>query len=180
MKLEALCIRLIYSLGGSGCASIELRVRIVSDVITLILRRVKILFTSPKGIIDQMKIERIIVIFSIAACFGCQLFKDKDVPKELLGVWETSVPRYENCSFQFEDTMVTFQNRLSHIVSCYITDIERLIEDEKTLYNIYYNDEHGGEYKFSLYYLKAPHGGVIRFKHQEGIPWLKRDVQQNE
>jgi len=149
----------------------------VVDVIALILSRVKILFTLPKGVIDQVKIERIIVILSIAALFGCQIFSNRDVPEELVGLWETSVPRYENCWFQFEDKMVIVQNRLSDVDFYHITDIEVSTEDEKTLYNIYYKDGHGGEYRFSLYYLKGPHRDVIRFKHQEEIAWLKREVQ---
>ena len=75
------------------------------------------------------------------------------------------------------EILVIFQNRLSHVDIYHITDIEKSTEDEKTLYNIYYKDEHGGKYRFSLYYLKGSHGGVIRFKHQEEIAWLKSEVR---
>ena len=127
-----------------------------------------------------MKIGKIIAILCIAALFGCHIFRNRDVQEELLGLWETSAPRYENCSFQFKDKMVMFQNRLSHIDIYHITDIEKSTGDEKTLYDIYYKDERGGEYRLSLYYLKTPHRGVIRFKYQEEIAWLKREVQKEE
>lgn len=73
-----------------------------------------------------------------------------------------------------------FQNRLSHIDTYHIADIEKSIDDEKALYDIYYKDENGREYRLALYYLKGPYGGVIRFKHQEKIAWLKREVQKEE
>ena len=121
-----------------------------------------------------MKTEKIIVIFSIAVLFGCQIFKDREVPEELLGVWETSSSRYEDCSLEFDGERIVFQNGLTHININHVTNVKKSTEDEKTLYDIYYKDDQGREYKLSLYYLGTPGRGVIRFKNQEEIAWLKR------
>lgn len=115
------------------------------------------------------------VVFFIAALFGCQIFKNRDVPKELLGVWETSSPRYEDCSLEFDGKRIIFQNGLTHFNINHITNVKKSTEDEKTLYHIYYKDSQGEEYKLSLYYLETPNRGVIHFKHQEEIAWLKRE-----
>ena len=152
----------------------------VVDLIALILSKVKIPFTSPKGVIDQMKIGKIIAILCIAALFGCRIYRNRDVPEELWGLWETSVPQYENCSFTFEGKIAMFQNRLALVGIYFITDIEKSIKDGKTLYDIHYKDEHGKEYRLSLYYLKINHNDLIRFKNQEVISWFKREVQQEE
>lgn len=116
-------------------------------------------------------------IFFIAALFGCQIFKNWEVPEELLGVWETSSPRYEYCSLEFDGKMVIFQNGLTHFDINHITNVKKSTEDEKTLYNIYYKDNQGEEYKLSLYYLETPDRCVIRFKNQEEIAWRKRGGQ---
>jgi hypothetical protein len=129
------------------------------------------------GAIGYMKTGRIMAIFFIAVLFGCQIFQNRDVPEELLGVWETSSPRYEDCSLEFDNRRVIFQNGLTHFDINHITNVKKSTEDEKTLYHIYYKDNQGGEYKLSLYYLEGPDKGVIRFKHQEEIAWLKRGGQ---
>lgn len=124
-----------------------------------------------------MKIGKIIAILCIVALFGCHIYRNRNVPEELLGLWETSAPQYENCSFTFKSKIAIFQNRLTLVSIYFITDIEKSIKGEKTLYNIHYENENGDEYMLSLYYIKTPHSGVIRFKNKEKIAWLKHGVQ---
>jgi len=124
-----------------------------------------------------MKAETIMGVFFIAALFGCQTPQDRGAPKELLGVWEASSPRYEDCSFEFDDKSVIFENGSMHLTINRITKVEKSTEHEKTLYHIYYKDNHGGEYKFSFYHLEGLDRPMIRFQHQGEIAWLKREGQ---
>ena len=120
-----------------------------------------------------MKTQRIMAIFFIAALFGCHIFKNREVPEELLGVWKTSSPRYEDCSLEFDGKKVVFRNGLTHCDMNHITNVKKSTKDEKILYHIYYKDNQGEEYKLSLYYIDTPDRDVIRFKHQEKIVWFK-------
>jgi hypothetical protein len=129
------------------------------------------------GAIDYMKTERIMAFFFIAALFGCQISQDREVPEELSGVWQTSSPRYKDCSLEFDSKRVIFQNGLHHYSVNHITKVKKSTEDDKTLYHIYYHDNQGQEYELSLYYLETPDRAVISFKHQEEIAWLKREGQ---
>jgi hypothetical protein len=121
------------------------------------------------------KTELFMAIFFIAALFGCQFFQDREVPEELLGVWETLSPRYEDCSIEFESGKVIFQNGLHYLNVNSITNVKKSTDDDKTLYHIYYKDNDGQGYKLSLFYLETPNRAELRFKHQEEITWLKRE-----
>lgn len=124
-----------------------------------------------------MKAKPIIAIVFVAALFllGCH---KKGVPEKFLGVWETTSPRYKNCTLEFEEERVIFRNGLHHLninyISFVVTGVEQS-DTNKMLYHIHYKDVRGQEYKLSLYYIKTPKRGVIRFMHQEGMPWLKRE-----
>ncbi|MBW1911936.1 MAG: hypothetical protein JRI43_01955 [Deltaproteobacteria bacterium] len=124
-----------------------------------------------------MKLRRLIVCVIVIALFGCQIWKDKTVPEELLGMWETSSSRYADCFFEFQGELIIFNNGLSYNAINFIKDIEKLPENGKTLYNIYYEDKEGQEFKLSLFYFHVRNGGVIRFKNQKDIEWTRRRKQ---
>jgi len=122
-----------------------------------------------------MKIEKVMVIVFLAALSGCQFFQNDDVPEELLGVWKTSSPRYEDCSLKLDSDWVIFQNGLNTLNMNRITTVKETTEDNKTLYHIYYKDMKGQEYTLSFYYLQKADRDLIRFQHQTEIAWLKHE-----
>ncbi len=110
------------------------------------------------------------------ALLGCHPFKDKNIPEELLGVWETSEPRYANCTFTLKQEMIIFSNPVSHLNVNFISNIEKFIETDRILFEIFYGDTGGGEYKLSLFYCKTPNGGEVRFRNQMEIVWTKKKI----
>lgn len=125
--------------------------------------------------ITSDKLKKLALCIIVTSFLGCQIWKDKTVPEELVGVWETSAPRYKNCFFELKGEMITFNKGLDYINVNLITDIEKSPEQEGILYDIHYEDEEGQEYKLSLFYFKTPDGGVIRFKNQKEIKWTRRE-----
>jgi len=122
-----------------------------------------------------MKLKILILFIIVTAFLGCQILKDKTIPEELIGVWETSEPRYKDCSFELKDETIIFNNGPDYTNINFITDIEKLPEKDRVLYHIHYEDREGLEYMLSLFYFKASNGGVIRFKNQKEITWTKRE-----
>lgn len=122
-----------------------------------------------------MKLKIIALCVIATALFGCQVRKDNIVTEELIGVWETSASRYEDCFFEIKDEMIIFNNGLDYTNINYINDIEIFPGRGKTLYNMYYKDMQGKEYKLSFFYFKEGNGGVIRFKNQKEIEWTRSE-----
>jgi len=123
----------------------------------------------------SIKLKRLALCIIVTVFLECQICNDKTIPEELIGVWETSAPHYENCFFKLNDEMIIFNNGLDYINANHITNLETSPERESVLYNIYYEDEKGQEYKLSLFYFKTPNGGVIKFKNQKEIKWTRRE-----
>lgn len=128
--------------------------------------------------------KSICIVLALATCvsfFGCESRELETFPGELLGVWETSAPRYQDCFFELAKHLIIFANltAIDNIqVNC-IQEIEEIRKGRRRLYIIHYEDAEGQEYEFPLYY-DPVRGGVIRFKHQEQILWTKMDVPHLE
>ena len=121
-----------------------------------------------------MKSGKLAIWLAVIVLFGCQFWKDKTVPQELLGVWETSAERYKGCSFEFTEKMIIFVNdEKNHTDINHIKSIEKVPKNEKTLYHICYKNEEGLEYKISFFYFKRGNEGVIHYKNQKGVEWTR-------
>jgi len=123
-----------------------------------------------------IKFKILAILIMVTALFGCQNWKDKTVPKELLGTWVTMDQRYANCTFEVTDKMIIFNNNsLDYTDINHITGIEKSTEKGQTLYHIDYKDSEGLECRLSLIYSKALNRGVFRFKNETGIQWTKKE-----
>ena len=82
-----------------------------------------------------MKSECILLVLAIfVSFFGCQSKGPATVPDELLGVWETSAPKYEDSFFRLTKDTLTFANRdLDYMDVNSISKIEK-IHREKEFY----------------------------------------------
>ncbi len=112
--------------------------------------------------------------------FGCQAKENKTVPDELVGVWRTSAPKYEDCYLELTKDLIIFvnENILQNMDANSIYKIKKADKDKNILYTIYYKNDEGLKYQFSFYY--DPSGGsVIKFKHQTQIEWTKEGKEEN-
>jgi hypothetical protein len=96
------------------------------------------------------------------------------VPKELIGVWQTSDPKYADRPFEIRKDVLIFKTgEWAFDFAVYaIARVEKRNEEGNLLYVITYIVPVNLEYKFSFFYTAA-HGGEIRFRHQRNMVWRR-------
>ena len=124
-----------------------------------------------------MKRKIILVTFITLAVFsatGCGE-KKGTIPDELIGEWKSSAPKYEGCHFEVTKLTVAFKPLDEEIYSNIITNVKREEDPEEQyiLYTIFYKTESGKIYQLSVNYYPEENG-VIRFKNQLEIVWIKK------
>ncbi len=122
-----------------------------------------------------MKLKNILLILVISVFFvECQSNRLETVPTEILGVWKTSAPTYENGSFELTEDHIVFRNtgppQYESVNT--IVRMERVAEGQDLLYTVHYENTQGEEYLFSFYHYPTK-GGTIRLKNQSGIEWRR-------
>jgi hypothetical protein len=133
--------------------------------------------------LKTMRCKPIIAAMAVCAVvLACGSRGPKSIPPEMLGVWETSAPKYEGCFFELTKDKVSFANR-AHLESFVIHEISKIKittpKVEKLLCTVYYQGSEGQKYEFAFYYDPSD-GGSIRFKNQITIKWVKAAVQSIE
>jgi len=121
------------------------------------------------------KKTRIVAVFIfLLYLHGCG--KIKSIPEELLGVWETSDPRYAETYFEFGLNMLSFKDKEGNITDHMITSIKRKkTEGNNWLeYKIKYKNKETKEIEFSFYYDPTDKGS-LRLKNQELIVWQRKE-----
>ena len=125
----------------------------------------------------SIKFKIISILIIVIVLSGCQKWKDKTVPKELLGVWVTTGERYAGCSFEVTESMVIFNNNnLSYTAMNHVTGIEKAIEEGHTIYLIDYKDSEDLEGRLSLVYNRTRKRGMVRFKNEMEVVWTKKEA----
>ena len=129
-----------------------------------------------------MKSKHIIILLAaFTLLFACQA-EEKTIPDELLGVWQTSEPKYDGCFFKIGKNSIIFLNKYELSIDSNIISKTEIVPPEgeqHTLYTIYYYKEGEEEYQFSFYYYPEE-GGSIYLKNQIEIKWQKTDAQSIE
>jgi hypothetical protein len=123
--------------------------------------------------VQIMKSKRILIVFAVFTAlfgYGC---KKAEVTDELIGIWETSEPKYAGASFEFKKDRIIIGDIEGDINSYLITKIKRkkVKYEEHFFYDISYKDQDGLEFKLLIYY--EPVNEEIRLKHQDDIVWKK-------
>ena len=116
----------------------------------------------------------VLVFFLVGAFSGCRVARLESVPDELVGVWKTTSPRYEDRFFEISEDLVVFGTGGRTTAAHPIVSISGTLEDERLLYAISYEIAEGEEYGFFFYYDPAG-SGVIRFKNQQDMAWTVVD-----
>jgi hypothetical protein len=123
-----------------------------------------------------MKGKVFLIGFIILALVGgnsCK--KELVVPEELLGVWETSDPKYEGCYFEVTSEDIIFKDVEEDVNFFKITKIEaeQGPDEDFVTYLITYADLEGPPFEQPVLYFPGEEG-TIRFKNQTNIVWVKR------
>ncbi len=122
-----------------------------------------------------MKFRILVACFAFIALVGCQFWNARSVPEELLGTWATSARKYAESSLEFTDESIIFKSGPKYVDVNDIAKIEKVPEEGRTLYNVFYEGAEGGKCKLSLYrYDRGEKQGIIRFKNQREVYWTKK------
>ncbi len=137
-------------------------------------KRKKIIFFLQKMVVKSNELKRVAACFFFAVLLGCQMGQESTVLEQLTGVWETTEPRYKDCSFEIQNDLLLFTNALNEVEINHIVDIEKDPDEEDTVYHVFYKDDKGQKFLLSLIYFKSSDGDVIKFKTQQDIEWTRR------
>ena len=113
-----------------------------------------------------------IVVFFGPALFGCQ--QEVNVPRELVGVWNTSSPKYTDRYIEFTEKALIFglgnDDTSVHAIKKIKTEDDQL----RPVYTLYYRDSEGDKWTLSLTYFSSYDDGA--FQLQDRNEWWKRKL----
>jgi hypothetical protein len=102
-------------------------------------------------------------------------YKDRNIPRQLIGDWNTSDPNYSDRYFNIGPTTISFTTGNGTVSTGWIKEIKTVQTGVSTLYIIEY-DVNGTANELSFYYeTKKPKASIIRFKNQKNTIWTKID-----
>ena len=106
---------------------------------------------------------------------ACRETRNRNVPEELLGIWTTNDPRYEDRYFELttEATMIVGTGE-GNSDTYIITNIESVTVSALTDYTLSYFKNAGNEYKFRFRYDPFDNG-IIRFVNQKALKWRRKE-----
>jgi hypothetical protein len=107
----------------------------------------------------------VLILFSFT---GCQ--KSIPVPQQLIGVWKTSAPKYEDRYLKITEDSLTYGIGNGEEVSHNIDKIDVDQENGETMYTFHYKDAEGEKWELALSY--SPASGTIKLKNKNDI-WEK-------
>jgi len=113
-----------------------------------------------------------VLVTILMLLLGCQSRKATAVPDELVGVWKTLNEQYADRSFEITKTGIIFSIGDGQVDFHSIAAAAQAREGEALLYTIVYLNEARQEYRFTFYF-EPSNGGVIRWKNQRDIEWVK-------
>jgi len=112
------------------------------------------------------------VFFFWAALFGCQ--QEVNVPRELVGVWNTSSTKYTDRYIEFTEKALIFglgNDQTS------VHDIKKINTEGDQLgrgYTFYYRDSEGEKWTLSLTYFSSYDDGAFQLQNRN--EWWKRQL----
>ncbi len=105
---------------------------------------------------------------------GCQIKESETLPKELMGVWKSSAPKYADCTLELTKEFIVFTSGefQGYINVNFIVKVEKKTERNHVLYIIHYENLDGQRFKFAFYHYPSQ-GAVLRPKNQLDMEWKK-------
>ena len=111
-----------------------------------------------------------IALLLIGMIFGCREENVAQLPDDIAGRWTTTHPKYKDRHIEFEQFSISFGTGGDSSEKFEIRKVVAVLEDQRTLYTVYYVDEERTVNQFGFYYQT---GGPISLKNQEQVVWEK-------
>lgn len=122
-----------------------------------------------------MKPTRILIGIAILVAFFALLpSRPTLLPDQLVGVWKTSNLKYADRYLELTKVTIIFGTGKQSIDVNFISNVEKILQDKAVLYTVYFHRSGGPEDSVSFYY-DPKNGGIIRFKNQKHIAWIKEN-----
>jgi hypothetical protein len=115
-----------------------------------------------------------LIIIAIVALSTFLLRRPTLLPDELVGVWMTSDPRYQDRFLDISKVTIIFGTGKDNIDTYFISNVEKTVQDKAILYTVHFHNPKGLEDKVSFYY-DPQNGNTIRFKNQKQIAWTNQE-----
>jgi hypothetical protein len=119
----------------------------------------------------RQALTAIAIVLSLLGCRAAQ--EPVVVPPELIGVWKTADPRYEDRYFELTIDTITLAMGEDTKESYPIQKLEKSQEMRTALYSLTYRNLVEGVTDTLLFSYDQRGGGVIRFKDQRNLEWTK-------
>ena len=103
---------------------------------------------------------------------GCGRGRIKEVPPELLGVWRTEAPDYRDRFMEIRLTEIVFGTGAGTSDTYPINGLRREEDAGHIEYTIYYDNEEGQEYAFTIHF-EYEGGGQIKLPNQRDMVWRR-------
>lgn len=108
----------------------------------------------------------------LATIWGCQPGDRQTVPEDILGVWKTAHPKYEDRYIEITKDALIFGTGGDTFRLHAIADVDNSREGKSIMYTITHINHEGQRYRFSFYY-DPEDNGTMRLKHQQRIIWKR-------
>jgi hypothetical protein len=116
----------------------------------------------------------IVLLVAIVAVALRLMPKDKTVPAELLGTWQTEYPSHAEHPMEFATDTLRFHTEEGWMAYG-IVQVQSREEDGRMWYRFDYDAE-GEEFELTFYYY-APPDERIQFENQPQLEWRKAEVE---
>ena len=119
------------------------------------------------------------------AVSACTSPAEREAPPELIGIWKTQAPGYEDCELEIEAKRITFSKGLTHADMNRICRVKSVTSGAVRGYEIRYEDTQGQAYtligkpehlinKYAT--TLADEGNVSGFRPNHALDWKKKTV----
>jgi hypothetical protein len=128
---------------------------------------------------EKMKSKWIVISAVILGALLVFLFfpiENRDIPENLIGKWITSEPNYQDRFIEITKETFVYGLGGDKLDVYFISNLKANLKNNEILYTISYKNKNGLKFTRSFYYYPE-NGGLIQFRHQEHIKWMKeKDV----
>ena len=119
-------------------------------------------------------VKTFLTIMIVISFIGCQDMQDVTVPLHLIGIWETSAPKFEDRYLEFTERLIIFGTGEDSLKLHRIWKIETTkSKGNRILYTFHYKDSEGEKWTLALTY-NPDSGGTIQLQNRDEI-WEKSD-----
>jgi len=126
------------------------------------------------------KLTRLLLLVVVSAIFsvvvGCATQEPPEVPEELIGVWITDDPRFQDRFLKLEKQAIHFGLGGDKASENPVVGVEMELEEAgKAVYRIRFLSPEGVEFRKTLSY--DPNQDVIRYKSRPSVVWKRSNVE---